>query len=176
MASADSQRPIPTPLDVSSTWQAGGPPRVMRVTFMLMPVGSTPCLSVQVSGFDDIGRLTQTRRLLSASCSSGQHFACGFLQIPPYDGHPCRSANRSPCRVGRGLSPPSRPGRPPRRAGTAPVTALRAMPGAPTKKGAARRLFRGRWDVQVEKEDPQPQVVEAFGLRITNCAPCRPSE
>jgi len=108
MASTDSQRPIPTPLDVISTWQAGGPPREMRVTFMLMPVGYTPCLSVQVSGFDDIGRLTQTRRLLSASCSSGQHFACGFLQIPPYDGHPCRSANRSPCRVGRGLSPPSR--------------------------------------------------------------------
>lgn len=144
MASADSQRPIPTPLDVSSTWQAAGPPRVMRVTFMLMPVGSTPCLSVQVSGFDDIGRLTQTRRLLSASCSSGQHFACGFLQIPPYDGHPCRSANRSPCRAGRGLSPPSRPGRPPQRAGTAPVKALRAMPGAPKKNGGPKTPVHGR--------------------------------
>lgn len=41
MASADSRQPIPTPRDVSSTWQADGPPRVMRVTFMLMPVGST---------------------------------------------------------------------------------------------------------------------------------------
>ena len=39
---------------------------------------------------------------LSTSCSSDQHFACGFLQIPPYDGHPCRSANTSPCRVCRG--------------------------------------------------------------------------
>ena len=29
---------------------------------------------------------------------------------------------------------------------------------------------------QVEKEEPQPHVVVAFGLRITNCAPCRPSE
>src|SRR5271165_4901889 len=44
---------------------------------------------------------------LSASCSSGQRFAYSFLQIPPRDGHPCRSANTSPCRVCRGLSPPS---------------------------------------------------------------------
>lgn len=44
---------------------------------------------------------------LSASCPSGQYFACGFLQIPPCDGHPCRSANTSLCRVCRGLSPPS---------------------------------------------------------------------
>jgi hypothetical protein len=40
-ASADSHRPIPTPLDASSTRQADGPPRVMRVTFMLMSVGFT---------------------------------------------------------------------------------------------------------------------------------------
>ena len=26
---------------------------------------------------------------------------------------------------------------------------------------------------QVVKDEPQPQVVFAFGLRITNCAPCR---
>src|ERR1035437_9313872 len=44
---------------------------------------------------------------LSASCSSGQRFAYSFLQIPSRDGHPCRSANTSPCRVCRGLSPPS---------------------------------------------------------------------
>ena len=44
---------------------------------------------------------------LSASCSSGQRFACGFLQIPGHPGHPCRPANTSPCRVCRGLTPPS---------------------------------------------------------------------
>src|SRR5215469_13340590 len=44
---------------------------------------------------------------LSASCSSGQRFAFGFLPIPSRDGHRCRSANTSPCRVCRGLSPPS---------------------------------------------------------------------
>jgi len=45
-------------------------------------------------------------------CSSDPRFASGFLQIPPRDGHPCRSATASPClcppgyRVQRGLSPP----------------------------------------------------------------------
>src|SRR5215468_2635656 len=55
---------------------------------------------------------------LSVSCSSGPRFAYGFLQIPPHDGHPCRSANTSPCRVCRGLSPPSEC----------------ALPGAPIEK------------------------------------------
>ena len=60
---------------------------------------------------------------LSASCSSGQRFAFGFLQIPPRDGHPCRSANTSPCRVCRGLTPPSEcalPGAPRRRLRSTP--------------------------------------------------------
>src|SRR5438477_6058619 len=42
---------------------------------------------------------------LSAGCSSDQRFAYSFLQIPPRDGHPCRSANTSPCRVRRALAP-----------------------------------------------------------------------
>jgi len=91
-------------------------------TFTLMPVGSTPLCSVQVLGFDDIGRLTPQRRLLSASYSSGQRFAFGFLQIRSRPRHPCRSANGSPCRVRRGLSPPSKC----------------ALPGAPKKKGTLR--------------------------------------
>ena len=76
-------------------------------TFTLMPVGFTPQPSVQVLGFDDFGHLTRLRRLVSASCSSGQRFAFGFLQIRSRPRHPCRSANSSPCRVSRGLSPPS---------------------------------------------------------------------
>jgi hypothetical protein len=59
---------------------------------------------------------------LSASCSSGLRFAFSFLQIPPRGGHPCCSANTSPCRVCRGLSPPSE----------------RALPGAPNKNGGPR--------------------------------------
>jgi hypothetical protein len=77
-------------------------------TFTLMPVGYTPQPSVQVLGFDGIGHLTRLSRLVSASCSSGQRFAFGFLQIRSRPRHPCRSANSSPCRASRGLSPPSK--------------------------------------------------------------------
>src|SRR6185437_16732806 len=59
---------------------------------------------------------------LSASCSSGQRFAFSFLQISPRGGHPCCSANTSPCRVCRGLSPPSEC----------------ALPGAPTRRPPVR--------------------------------------
>ena len=85
--------------------------------FTLMPVGSTSQRPVQVLGFDDIGRLTPLCRVVSASCSSGQRFALGFLQIRSYPRHPCRSDNSSPCRSSRGLSPPSKC----------------ALPGAPLK-------------------------------------------
>jgi hypothetical protein len=33
------------------------------------------------------------------SCSSGQRFACSFLQISSRDEHPCRPANTCPCRL-----------------------------------------------------------------------------
>ena len=59
---------------------------------------------------------------LSASCSSRQRFASGFLQTPSRPGNPCRAANTSPYRVCRGLPPPS---------GC-------ALPGAPKKKKAPR--------------------------------------
>ena len=62
---------------------------------------------------------------LSPSCSSGQRFASSFLQLPSRDGHPCRSANTSPCRVCRGLSPPSEC----------------ALPGAQIRKGALSRAL-----------------------------------
>ena len=58
---------------------------------------------------------------------------------PPRGGHPCRPANRSPCRVDSGLSPPSHPTAT-TRIGTAPVKALRAMPGAPIKRPPKRPL------------------------------------
>src|SRR5437667_12476033 len=85
-----------------------------------MPVGSTSQRSVQVSGFADIGLLTPLCRLISASCSSDQRFAYSFLRIRSRPRHPCRSADTSPCRVCRGLSPPS----------------TCALPGAPTKRPA----------------------------------------
>ena len=132
MASADFCYPIPTPHDVGSQWQDNRPPKVMRVTFPLIPAASTSAVSVQVLGFEDNGLLTHCGRLLCDFCSSGQCFAFSFLQIPPRDGHPCRSANRSPCRVDSGLSPPSHPTAT-MRIGTAPTKALRAILGAPPK-------------------------------------------
>ena len=141
MASADFCPPIPPPHDGDSQWQVDRPPRVMCATFPLIPAASTSAVSVQVSGFEDIGLLTHCDRLVCDSCSSGQCFACGFLQIPPHGGHPCRPANRSPCRVDRGLTPPSHTATTTATA-TAPVTALRAMPGAPKKAPPLQeRLF-----------------------------------
>ncbi len=128
--SADFCPPIPPPHDSGGLWQVVRPPRVMRATFTLMPAASTAVRPVQVLGFDDNGRLTPHDCLICDFCSSGQCFAFGFLQIPPHDGHPCRSANRSPCRADSGLSPPSHPAST-TCTGTAPVKALRAMPGAP---------------------------------------------
>jgi hypothetical protein len=110
----------------------------MHATFTLIPAAYTSAVSVQVPGFEDIGLLTHCDRLLCDFCSSGQCFAFSFLQIPPRGGHPCRSANRSPCRVGSGLSPPSHPITT-TVTGTTPVKALRAMPGAP-KSSRVRRL------------------------------------
>ena len=130
MPSADFCMRIPTPLNVGSTRHAHRSPRVLRTHLHAVacpelvegPVGSTPQLSVQVLGFDDIGHLTRLRRLISASCSSGQRFAYSFLRIRSRPRHPCRSANSSPCRVSRGLSPPSKC----------------ALPGAPQKNGYRR--------------------------------------
>src|SRR2546429_9022231 len=73
-----------------------------------MPAASTYKLSVQVLDFESICPLIQLARLICDFCSSGQRFACSFLQIPPRDGHPCRPANDSPCRVRRILSLPSK--------------------------------------------------------------------
>src|SRR5256714_15607664 len=89
-----------------------------------MPAASTYKLSVQVLDFEDIGLLIQLARLICDFCSSNQRFACGFLQIPPCDGHPCRPANDSPCRVRRSLSLPSEC----------------ALPGAQNKMRALARL------------------------------------
>ncbi len=115
MPSADFCLPIPARCRAGSTWQEDRSPRVMRATFLLIPAAYTSMLSVQVSGFEDIGLLTQHDRLVCDFCSSGQHFACGFLRIPSRDGHPCRPASSSPCRACGGLSPPSH------QAGTTPA-------------------------------------------------------
>ena len=144
MASADFCRSIMAPLDAISTqWQIDRPPRVMRVTFPLIPAAYTTTASVQVLGFEDIRLLTHCDRLICDSCSSGQCFACGFLQIPPRDGHPCRPANCSPYRANRGLAPPSHPTAT-TRIRTAPVYgATRHAWRTKKKKKKARRRLAG---------------------------------
>src|SRR5260370_33582057 len=79
---------------------------------------------------------------LSAGCSSEQRFAYGFLRIPPHGGHPCRSANTSPCRVCRGLAPPSEC----------------ALPGAPKAKGASSSM--------------PPFLLQVLLLRIPTATAC----
>ena len=111
MASADFCMSLPAPFEAGSTELTFGThadlPGYDTPTFTLIPVGYTSQRSVQVSGFNDNGRLAPLQRLISASCSSGQRFAYSFLQIRSHPRHPCRLANSSPCRASRGLTPPS---------------------------------------------------------------------
>ena len=53
------------------------------------PAGFTLLLTVANRASRYIARLPHSLCLLPDSCSSGPCFASGFLQIPPYDGHPC---------------------------------------------------------------------------------------
>ncbi len=82
-------------------------PRVIRATFLLMPVGSTSQRSVQVSGFDDCGRLTPLCRLIRFLFVRPA-FCLGLPSDSQSPATPLPLANTSPCRVCRGLSPPSR--------------------------------------------------------------------
>src|SRR5258708_27673599 len=100
-----------------------------------MSAASTHKLSVQVLDFEDICLLIQLARLICDFCSSNQRFACGFLQIPPRDGHPCRPANDSPCRVRRRLSLPSGCALPGAQRKSTPAEAWRAGTILPTTLG-----------------------------------------
>ena len=99
-----------------------------------MPAAFTSALSVQVSGFEDNGLLTQCDRLICDFYSSSQCFACGFLQPTPRDVNlavrlavPLAGpAEDLHLQVFQLVTTTSR---------IVPVTALRAMPGTPRKKG-----------------------------------------
>ena len=142
MASADSLHPIPASLDVGSTRQAGGPPRVIRATFLLMPVGFTSQRPVQVSGFDDSCRLTPLRRLypLPVRQASILPSASFRFRLPTDTLAVQLTLPLAGCVEDFHLQVvfPATTAVP-----TAPVTALRAMPGAQRKKapaGIGRRL------------------------------------
>ncbi len=83
----------PTPLDAGSTRQVDRPPKVMRVTFI--PYTRRIYSHTLPDGYRALKRIAFSPGcgcLICDSCSSGRDFACGFLQIPPRDGHPCRPA------------------------------------------------------------------------------------
>jgi hypothetical protein len=84
MASADFCQPFLAPHGTRSTRPIDRSPRVRHATFTLMPAAFTSVLSVQVSGFEDIGLLTQYDRLVCES-HCVRLPACGFLQPTPHD-------------------------------------------------------------------------------------------
>ena len=174
MASADFCMDVPTPLDVGSTGVPLGTladlPGYDAPTFTLMPVGFTSRRSVQVSGFADIRLLTPPCRLISASCSSGQCFAFGFLQISSRPEHPCRSANSSPCRASRGLPPPSEcalpgaPKQPPRTSGV--VEKLMSSSRIKKSSGCKASLDRDRQSSSQEYP-PATKYCTACAVRVS---------
>ncbi len=105
------------------------PPGYCPPTFTLMPVGSTSLRKFRALTI--LAASPPQCRLLSASCSSGQRFTFGFLQIRSRSRHPCRSANSSPCRASRGLPPPSEC----------------ALPGAPKRKPRCQKNSRVRFSL-----------------------------
>ena len=133
-ASADFCQPFLAPHGARSTRPVDRSPRVRHATFTLMPAAFTSVLSVQASGFEDIGRLNKYDRLVCDFCSSSQCSACGlplplvalaqWVSLSPlcagsFSQHltmvnlgvfaTCRPASSSPCRACRGLAPPSLP-------------------------------------------------------------------
>jgi hypothetical protein len=94
MASADFCTSLPALLSVGSraayaALQIYRSPRVIRVTFPLIPAAYTATRSVQVSDFGESRLLIPGHCLVCDFCSSGQWFALSFLQIPSHEGHPC---------------------------------------------------------------------------------------
>ena len=133
MASADFCHPIPTPYDVGSTRQDDRSPRVIRATFL--PHTRRIYSATFPDDYRALKILAFSPRwncLICDFCSSGRKFACGFLQIPPRGGHPCRSASGSrhqgPQRTFTSKSPISHHSR------SDGACAPRAMPGAPNNK------------------------------------------
>ena len=179
MASADSLQPIPASLDAGSTRQAGGPPRVIRATFMLMPVGSTSQRSVQVSGFTDIGLLTPLRRLYPLPVRQASILpAASFRFRLTTDTLAVQlTLPLAGCVEDFHLQVifPATTAVP-----TAPVTALRAMPGAPNKRAKSPpgsglsktsskiRLPSFRPNISLSWLSVRPQVRRSTGRPVLN--------
>jgi hypothetical protein len=101
-----------------------------------MPVGSTSQRSVQVLGFEEIGLLTPLHRLIRFLFVRPA-FCLGLPSDSQSPTTPLPLANTSPCRVCRGLPPPSHQRGHHSQASCA--CAQRAMPGAPIKNPVDHR-------------------------------------
>ena len=141
MASADFCRPIDAPYDAPSSRQTDRSPRVIHATFL--PYTRRIYSSILLDDYWVLKILAFSpgwNCLVCDFCSSGRKFACGFLQIPPHGGHPCRSASGSrhqgPQRTFTSKSPISHHSR------SDGACAPRAMPGAP-RKNPPYQMIRG---------------------------------
>jgi hypothetical protein len=104
LTSDGSSQRLTTPVAQRQTVR---PPRVLRTHFHAYACRIYVTAFRASTGLCENWPAHPAVKPLSASCSSGQRFAYSFLQIPSRGGHACRSANTSPCRVCRGLTPPS---------------------------------------------------------------------
>ena len=159
MASADFCRPIDAPYDAPSSRQTDRSPRVIHATFL--PYTRRIYSSILLDDYRVLKIMAFSpgwNCLVCDFCSSGRKFACGFLQIPPRGGHPCRSASGSrhqgPQRTFTSKSPISHHSR------SDGACAPRAMPGAPAKNRPSVILTGG--SVLLEKlrrlMPPQPST------------------
>ena len=105
-ASADFSSSILPPLDGSSL--AAEPeisPGITHPPSRLCPPHIRPCLpdrdwALKILAFSpDMDASCE-------NCASGQRFACGFLQIPPRERHPCRPASDSSYQGSQGTCTP----------------------------------------------------------------------
>ena len=106
LASADFYRFISAPFDANSSLQIDRSPRVLR-THLHAYVRRIYALAFWTSSGLGISSPAHPTRSPSIRCVFLGPALCPQLLTPPHAGRPCRSANTSPCRVGRGLAPPS---------------------------------------------------------------------
>ena len=104
---ADFCRPIPAPHGTGSTLAGRQISRGNSRDFLLYACRLYVTAFRVSIGLCDLCHLLPCCAALTASCSSGQHFASGFLQISPRDEHPCLPLTLPLTGCG-GLSPLSR--------------------------------------------------------------------
>jgi hypothetical protein len=108
MASADFCRSIPWPLDHGSlTANQQISPGKTHHLHPIHPPHLLPCLPDDYWALDLLASSPRHGCLICGFCSSGQDFACGFLQTSPHGDALAVRLTVPVIRVRRGLAPPS---------------------------------------------------------------------